>query len=149
MLTDFERVEKLADSKQVKNSLVILLSLNNSKNLVVIISSYWCLSVKIFSCSCSFIFFFFFLVGGAGGGGEWQFWNAFFEETVLKCTHVLKCIFWRSNYFNFLIRGCWLAWLLLYAFMAAVLCLHYKQNFFSLDMHKYKFRIRVNWLQSS
>ena len=41
-----------------------------------------------------------------------QFWsalmfeNSFFEEAILKCTHVLKRIFWGSNYFNFLIPGC-------------------------------------------
>ena len=48
-----------------------------------------------------------------------QFWNAFFEGAILKCLHVLKCIFWASNYFNILIYGCWFGWLLLYAFMTA------------------------------
>ena len=39
-----------------------------------------------------------------------QFCNTFFEGAILKCTHVLKCIFWDSNYFNFLIHDCCL-WL--------------------------------------
>ena len=99
-----------------------------------------------------------------------QFWNAFFEETILKLhalkyifeeavlkphvlklifegailkPHVLKLIFSGSHYFNFLIQGFWLMWLL------SILVINQKQNISSLDLHQCKFRIRVNWLQSS
>ena len=43
----------------------------------------------------------------------------FFEGAILNYLHVLKCVFWGSNYFNLLIHGCWLVRLLPYAFMAA------------------------------
>ena len=69
-----------------------------------------------------------------------MFWNAFFEGEVLICTNVLKCIFWGSSYYNFLIYGCWLVWLLSYVFYQSF---HRKQNFSSLDMYKCK----SNWLQ--
>ena len=45
-----------------------------------------------------------------------MFWNAFFKGAILKCIHVLKRIFRRSNYFLF--HGCWLVWLLLYVFLS-------------------------------
>ena len=48
-----------------------------------------------------------------------QFWYKFFEGAIFKCLHVPKCIFWGSNYLNFLINGYWLMWLLLDAFMTA------------------------------
>ena len=60
-----------ADSKQVKNLVVILLTLNKPRNLVVIL-------LLIVGHGC-------FLDMG------WQFWNAFFEGGVLKYTHVLSC----------------------------------------------------------
>ena len=55
----------------------------------------------LLACKNLFLFMLVFL--------GWQFW---------KCTHVLECTFWGSNYFNFLIHGCWcgccfmLSWLL-------------------------------------
>ena len=40
-----------------------------------------------------------------------MFWNAFFEGEISKFTHVLKCVFWGSNYFKFMIHGCsFLVW---------------------------------------
>ena len=60
-----------ADSNQVKNLVVILLTLNKPRNLVVIL-------LLIVGHGC-------FLDMG------WQFWNAFFEGGVLKYTHVLSC----------------------------------------------------------
>ena len=56
-----------------------------------------------------------------------QFWNVFFQGATLKCTHVLKYIFSGSNYFNLLICGCWLVWLLLYVFDKSF---HHKQMLF-------------------
>ena len=43
------------------------------------------------------------------------FENTFFEGALLKITYVLKCIFWGSNYLNFLIHGCCsiFSWLLI------------------------------------
>ena len=35
-----------------------------------------------------------------------MFRNAFFEGAISKFTHVLKCIFWGSNYFGLLFHGC-------------------------------------------
>ena len=42
---------------------------------------------------------------------RWQFWNLYFEVAILKYTHDLKCVFWGSNYYSFLIHSCWLVWL--------------------------------------
>ena len=76
---------------------------------IFLISS--CLS-KIFSYLCSSVKI---------SSMYWhQFWNTFFEGEILKCLHVLKCIFWGSNYSNFWMMAadqcncCFmLAWLLI------------------------------------
>ena len=75
-----------------------------------------------------------------------MFWNAFFEGVMLKCTHVLKCIFWGSNYFNFLIHGCWLVWLLLYVFVKVFTT---SKTFPVLTCIIINLRVIANWLQSS
>ena len=49
-----------------------------------------------------------------------MFGKEFFERAILKFTHVLKSIFWGSNYFKFLIHGCcFLVWLL-----SILICMH-------------------------
>ena len=60
-----------ANSEQLRNLAVILLALKKSKNLVVIL-------LLIVGHGC-------FLDMG------WQFWNAFLEGAILKCTHILYC----------------------------------------------------------
>ena len=135
--------------------LPMIISENLIKPFLSAIISYLCLSVKIFSiylCS-SFglaVFETHFLREQYWSAP--MFWNAFFERAILKCihvlkyifwgsnskcTHVLKRIFWGSNYFNFMIHGCWLVWLLHYVFCQN---LHHKRNFSSLDMYKYESR---------
>ena len=56
----------------------------------------------------------------------------FFKGVILMCTYIWKCIFWGSNFEDHLcsemhflrdnysgVNGCWLVWLLLYAFVVA------------------------------
>ena len=78
---------------------------------------------------------------------------------------VLKCIFWGSSFKvhpweqlwsaffegaiildGFLIHGYWLVWLLVYTFFIKIFTTN--KNVYEFDMHKYKSRIIVNWLQS-
>ena len=86
-----------------------------------------------------------------GGRGE-----AILKTAVLKCifgrsnlkSHVLKCIFWGSNYFEFLIHGRWLVWLLLYAFMIADKCGFCKNLFLFVCTNFYLLLICKNLFSS-